>query len=173
MIFSENRYPLFGITLFAEHDLFPKAGTHFSGSRSLLSMIFFRKPVPTFRDHALEHFAAATAALDQPGGGRAGYRRADPDLQILRANTGMAPAGGSRAVMRLTLPHRDRRGRGTDQYAAYDSSEIILWYSASGQARTVRVRTLPSAPICMQNLAILSPLADSTMLTRSNWPLVR
>jgi len=56
-------------------------------------MIFFRKPVPTFRDHALEHFAAATAALDQPGGGRAGYGRADPDLQILRAITGMAPAG--------------------------------------------------------------------------------
>src|SRR6516225_3749995 len=138
-------------------------------------MIFFRKPVPTFRDHALEHFAAATAALDQPGGGRAGYGRADPDLQILRAITGMAPAGRQPRRYAFNLaPPGPARAR-TDQYAAavYDSSEIILWYSASGQARTVRVRTLPSAPICMQNLAILSPLADSTMLTRSNWPLVR
>ena len=33
MIFSENRFPLFGIMLFPAHDL-------------------FRKPVPTFRDHA-------------------------------------------------------------------------------------------------------------------------
>jgi hypothetical protein len=29
-----------------------------------------------------EHFAAATAALDQPGGGRAGYDRGSPNLQI-------------------------------------------------------------------------------------------
>jgi hypothetical protein len=41
-----------------------------------------RKPGSTFRDHADEHFAAATAALDQPGGGRAGYDRANPNLQI-------------------------------------------------------------------------------------------
>src|ERR1700730_13118351 len=34
MIFSENRFPLFGITLLNQHDP-------------------FRKPVPTFRDHAL------------------------------------------------------------------------------------------------------------------------
>jgi len=40
-----------------------------------------------------EHFAAATAALDRPGGGRAGYGRADPDLQIFRAIAGIAPAG--------------------------------------------------------------------------------
>src|SRR5260370_24965429 len=37
----------------------------------------------------------------------------------------------------------------------------------------VRVRTLPSAPTCIQNLAMLSPLAVSTMLIRSNSPLVR
>jgi hypothetical protein len=75
VIFSENRKPLFGIMLFAfEHDL-------------------FRKPETTFRDHALEHLTVATAALDQPGGERAGYDRAAPDLQIfpsqkraLRAN---------------------------------------------------------------------------------------
>jgi hypothetical protein len=42
------------------------------------------KPEATFRDHADEHFAAATAALDQPGGGRAGYDRANSDLQISR-----------------------------------------------------------------------------------------
>jgi hypothetical protein len=47
-----------------------------------LSMIFSENPVSTFRDHALEHFAAATAALDQPGGGRAGYDRGSPNLQI-------------------------------------------------------------------------------------------
>jgi len=35
-------------------------------------------------DHADEHLAAATAALDQPGGGRAGYDRANSDLQISR-----------------------------------------------------------------------------------------
>jgi hypothetical protein len=49
-----------------------------------LSHDLFRKPVSTFRDHALEHFAAATAALDQPGGGRAGYDRASPNLQIFQ-----------------------------------------------------------------------------------------
>src|SRR5215468_7205811 len=123
-------------------------------------MIFSENRYPPSGIHALEHFAAATAALDQPDGGRAGYGRADPDLQIFRAITGMAPARGSRAFMRFTLRQRDggrdgsiRRLCGAE---AYDSSEIILWYSASGQARTVRVRTLPSAPICMQNLAILS-----------------
>src|SRR6516162_10515791 len=124
-------------------------------------MIFFRKPVPTFRDHALEHFAAATAALDQPGGGRAGYGRADPDLQILRAITGMAPAGGSRAVMPFTLPHRDRRGRGTDQYAAAAAPRPTTARKSSCGTR-LRARPapfacgMPSAPICMQNLAILS-----------------
>jgi hypothetical protein len=35
-----------------------------------------------FMSVLLEHFAAATAALDQPGGGRAGYDRGSPNLQI-------------------------------------------------------------------------------------------
>src|SRR5262249_58888640 len=54
-------------------------------------MIFSENRYPPSGIHALEHFAAATAAVDQPGGGRAGYGRADPDLQIFRAITGMAP----------------------------------------------------------------------------------
>jgi hypothetical protein len=62
----------------------------------------FRKPVSTFRDHALEHFAAATAALDQPGGGRAGYGRGDSNLQIFQA-------------LLLPLPDGERVGvRGTE-----------------------------------------------------------
>jgi hypothetical protein len=37
---------------FSAHDLFPKTGDHFSGS-CVRRMIFSRKPVTTFRDHAL------------------------------------------------------------------------------------------------------------------------
>jgi hypothetical protein len=61
------------------------------------------------RDHALEHFAAATAALDQPGGGRAGYGRGDPNLQIFGAviRTGGRAEGPRRGqapqILELTL----------------------------------------------------------------------
>jgi hypothetical protein len=48
------------------------------------STIFSENWDPFFGDHADEHLAAATAALDQPGGGRAGYDRANSDLQISR-----------------------------------------------------------------------------------------
>ena len=48
------------------------------------------------------------------------------------------------------------------------SDEKYTIIDQDAATRTVRVRTLPSAPICMQNLEMLSPLADSTMLTRSN-----
>src|ERR1700751_539493 len=125
-------------------------------------MIFSEGRYP-LRDHALEHFAAATAALDQPGGGRAGYGRGDPDLQIFA--TVMRAGGGAEGPRRGHAPPIG--------IEAYDSSEMSFIYSSCDQARTVLVRTLPSAPTCMQNLAMLSPLADSTMLTRSNWPLVR
>src|SRR6202008_3245127 len=63
----------------------------------------FRKPVSTFRDHALEHFAAATAALDQPGGGRAGYDRGDPNLQIFGA---VIEAGSGAEDPRRGILHR-------------------------------------------------------------------
>src|SRR6516162_9735646 len=48
--------------------------------------------ISTFRDHALEHFAAGHGSPYQPGGGRAGYGRADPSLQIFRAITGITSA---------------------------------------------------------------------------------
>jgi len=53
----------------------------------------FRKPVPTFRDHALEHFAAATAALE-PGDGRAGL------WQSIGALTTVGSRGSSPATRR-------------------------------------------------------------------------
>jgi hypothetical protein len=71
-IFSENRYPLLGIMLFAfEHDL-------------------FRKAVATFRDHAPEHFVAAAAALVQPGDERAALWQSRPEFANLEAITGSA-----------------------------------------------------------------------------------
>lgn len=57
--------------------------------------------------------------------------------------------------------------------ARYGSSEISLVISASVQPRTVRVRTLPSAPLAMANLATLSPFAASTMSKRSDLPEVK
>src|SRR5690349_12088894 len=88
------------------------------------------------------------------------YGRAHPNLQIFKRRQ---QAGGERRVTGVCAA-----GTG-----AYGSSEISLLYSASDQARTVRVRTLPMAPIAMQNLAMLSPLADSTMVMKSWSPLVR
>ena len=68
MIFSENRYPLFGIML--------------------------------------EHFVAATAALDQPGGERAALWQSQPEFANLPAITGRGGLG--------TLAHSPpaRRGEG-------------------------------------------------------------
>jgi hypothetical protein len=55
----------------------------------------------------------------------------------------------------------------------YGSSEISLRNSDSGQALTVRVRTLPSEPIASANLATLSPFGVSTMRRRSSSPEVK
>src|SRR5882724_11271438 len=58
MIFSENRNPLFGIMLTPAHR---RARMTTARETPLLSHDLSRKPVPTFRDHAL---AANTELLD-------------------------------------------------------------------------------------------------------------
>src|SRR6266566_7315410 len=67
-----------------------------------------------------EHFAAATAALDQPGGGRAGYDRASPNLQIFQAITD-ARSGAERALQPPASIKPDAYEPG-----GYDSSEMSL-----------------------------------------------
>src|ERR1700687_871005 len=57
--------------------------------------------------------------------------------------------------------------------AVQGNSETILRNSASGHARAVRVRTLPSAPSANANLAMLSPLDVSRKITMSLSPDVR
>src|SRR6266851_3354909 len=51
-------------------------------------------------------------------------------------------------------------------------SEISLVHSGSAQARTVRVRTLPSEAVASANLATLSPLGASAIRRRSLSPEV-
>src|SRR5215510_12642444 len=64
--------------------------------------------------------------------------------------------------------------RGAPTEAAYhDSSEMSLCHSGSDQALAVLVRTFPNAPVVSANLATLSPLADSTIRSRSRSPEVR
>src|ERR1051326_8886073 len=68
MILSENRFPIFGIMLFAKHDL-------------------FRKPVPTFRGHALLH-SVALKILD------AGVLRAHDRLERISETIRVGPRKG-------------------------------------------------------------------------------
>src|SRR5262249_16318555 len=49
----------------------------------------------------------------------------------------------------------------------HGSSDMSLCHSCSDQARAVLVRTFPNAPVASANLATLSPLADSTIRSRS------
>src|SRR5262245_1414810 len=55
----------------------------------------------------------------------------------------------------------------------HGSSEMSLCHSDSDQALLVLVRTFPNAPVASANLATLSPLADSTIRSRSRSPEVR
>src|SRR5262249_56416889 len=55
----------------------------------------------------------------------------------------------------------------------HGSSDMSLCHSDSDQALAVLVRTFPNAPVASANLATLSPLADSTIRSRSCSPEVR
>src|SRR5215831_2645722 len=57
--------------------------------------------------------------------------------------------------------------------ADHGSSEMSFVNSASDQALAVLVRTFPNEAVASANLATLSPLEDSTMMSRSCSPEVR
>src|SRR5262249_48772673 len=63
--------------------------------------------------------------------------------------------------------------RAPTEAAYHDSSEMSLCHSGSDQALAVLVRTFPNAPVVSANLATFSPLADSTIRSRSCSPEVR
>jgi hypothetical protein len=68
---------------------------------------------------------------------------------------------------------RLRSGLLRDLGQTYGSSEMIFVISASGHARTVRVRTLPIEAIARLNFRMFSGFAVSAMTNKSDSPVVR